>query len=475
VTELATPAPVVGGILAAVLAGVLLVWRLVPALRSWPPSLGLMLCVATLVPPHATIVAGIGADDVPVLLGLAVLAIPAVRAIRTGALVRVPFGAVVAIGATVLGSGMVISAVVNAEGFGATVSMLIRGAGRVGVYALVVLAVLALHRSGPVQRVVTGSLVVVASLESSVSVLAYTIGLPAGFGLQPADGASALVGEIPGRAIGTTALASNFLAALLVLTIPLALGWWLDERRSRRRLRALLAASVVVQAVTLVLTYTRVSLVVTAVAVGTVLVLRLQAAVAAGAGALPWRRIAGVGSAIAVLMVAVLVATPLAQRLTADGNDRLALYDSAVRVFVDHPVAGVGPGEQADVTAADPARYRATSFGVATANAHNTVLLAAAENGLLGLVGAVVCTVGFAGAAVVAIRRGRSRSPRRAAAGVAVLAFLVQGMTNNLYTVTLTATAMLLVLAACVWAPSGAGAQVAAEVRDRERDLAPLA
>lgn len=455
-TELTTPLPVVAGILVGVLACVLVVWRLIPALRSWPPSLGLMLCVATLVPPHASIVAGIGADDVPVLLGLAVLAIPAMRAVRSGALVRVPFGAVVAVGATVLASGMVVSSVVNADGVTGTVSMLIRSAGRVGIYALVVLAVLALHRSGPVRQVVTASLVVVVSLESLISLLAYTIGLPGGFGLQPADGASALVGEIPGRAIGTTALASNFLAALLVLTIPLTLGWWLDERRSNRRLRALLAASVVVQAVTLVVTYTRVSLVVTAVAVVTILVLRLRSAVVAGAGALPWRRILWVGSGVVALVVVLLVTTPLAQRLTGDGNDRLALYDSAVRVFVDHPVAGVGPGEQADVTAADPERYRSTRFGVATANAHNTVLLAAAENGLLGLAGAVACTLGFAGAAIVVVRRHWSAAPRRAAAGIALLAFLVQGMTNNLYTVTLTATAMLLVLAACVWEPSGA-------------------
>jgi len=453
VTELTTSLPVAAGILAVVLGAVVAVWAFVPALRAWPPALGLMLCVATLVPPHKTIVAGVGADDVPVLLGLVVMTIPAYRAVRAGALVRVPFGAVVAVGATILGSAMVVSAAVNAEGAGVTVSMLIRSAGRIVVYALVVLAVLALHRSGPVRRVVTSSLVVVASLESVISVLAYTIGLPAGFGLQPADGASALVGEIPGRVIGTTSLASNFLAALLVLTIPLTLGWWFDGLRSRVVLRTLLAVSVLLQVVTLVLTYTRVSLVVTAVAVTAVVVMRVRS-VAAVDGSVPWGRVVGVAASVAVLVVLVLVTTPLAQRLTADGNDRLALYDSAVRVFVDHPVAGVGPGEQADVTAADPARYRSTPFGVAATNAHNTVLLAAAENGVLGLVGAVVCTIGFAGAAVVAVHHPASTgTSARFAAGVALVAFLVQGMTNNLYTVTLTATAMLLVLAACVWEP----------------------
>ncbi len=454
-TELTTSLPLAAGILATVLVGVVAVWWLVPALRAWPPSLGLMMCAATLVPPHATIAAGIGADDAPVLIGLVVLAIPAARAIRDGGLTRVPFGMVVAVGATMLASAMAVSSVVNAEGAGATVSMLIRSAVRVMLYASVVVAVLALRRSGPVQRVVTGSMVAVASLESVISLLAYAIGLPAGFGLQPADGASALVGEIPGRAIGTTSLASNFLAAVLVLTIPLTLGWWFGEHRSRALLRAALAVSVLLQMVTLVLTYTRVSLVVTAVAVVAVAAMRVRAVAAAG-GVLPWRRMLAASAAVAALLVLVFMTTPLAQRLTADGNDRLALYDSAVRVFVDHPVAGVGPGEQADVTAADPARYRSTTFGVATANAHNTVLLAAAENGVLGLLGAVVCTVGFAGAAVAGIRRAGT-SPvgwGQAKAGVAVLAFLLQGMTNNLYTVTLTATAMLLVLAACVCEPA---------------------
>ncbi len=450
-----TSLPLAAGILAAVLVVVIAVWESVPVLRGWPPALGLMMCAATLVPPHKTIVAGIGADDVPVLIGLAVLVIPAYREVRAGALTRVPFGSVVAVGATILGSAMVVSAVVNADGAGATVSMLIRSAGRIMVYALVVLAVLALHRSGPVRRVVTSSLVMVASLESVVCVLAYTIGLPGGFGLQPADGASALVGEIPGRVIGTTSLASNFIAALLVLTIPLTLGWWFDERRSRVLLRTLLAASVLLQVVTLVLTYTRVSLVVTALAVIAVVVMWVRS-VAAAHGSVAWARVIGVAAAVAVLGVLVFVTTPLAQRVTADGNDRLALSDSAVRVFVDHPVVGVGPGEQADVTAADPARYRSTPFGVASTNAHNTVLLAAAENGVLGLVGAVVCTIGFAGAAVLAIRRPVPQGTGvRFAAGVALLAFLLQGMTNNLYTVTLTATAMLLVLAACGWEPEG--------------------
>ena len=454
-TEQAASLPLAASILAAVLVGVGALWWFVPALRVWPASLGLMLCVATLVPPHETIVAGVGADDVPVLLGLVVLAIPAYRAVRGVALTRAPFGVVVAVGATVLASAMVVSAVVNAEGVGQTISMLIRGSGRVVLYALVVTAVLAVHRTGPVRRVVTAGLVAVASLESVVSLLAYTIGLPGGFGLQPADGASALADEIPGRVIGTTSLASNFLAALLVLTIPLTLSWWFEEHRSRLVLRVALAVSVLLQVLTLVLTYTRVSLVVSAVAVIAMVVMRVRS-VAAVAGVVPWRRMLAVSAAAAALAVLVFATTPLAQRLTADGNDRPALYDSAVRVFFDHPVAGVGPGEQADVTAADPIRYRSTPFGLATANAHNTVLLAAAENGVLGLVGAVVCTIGFAGAAVVAIRRFGPSSVglRHSAAGVALLAFLVQGMTNNLYTVTLTATAMLLVLAACVWEPA---------------------
>jgi O-antigen ligase len=125
-------------------------------------------------------------------------------------------------------------------------------------------------------------------------------------------------------------------------------------------------------------------------------------------------------------------------------------------VFLDYPIAGVGPGEQARFTAAAPELYRATPFGVAGNNAHNTVLLAAAENGILGLLGALVLNLALAAVAVAVIRRARAMSrttqtlhTEPLAIGVAMLAFLLQGMANNLFTVTLTASALVMLLGGC--------------------------
>src|SRR5690606_13888622 len=148
---------------------------------------------------------------------------------------------------------------------------------------------------------------------------------------------------------------------------------------------------------------------------------------------------------------AALVAIPQAfGRIVSDPTDRLALYESAIKVFIDHPIAGVGPGQQAAFTAADPSTYRATSHGVAGNNAHNTVLLAAAENGVLGLLGALLLNIAFVVVAIAVIRRARRLTTGQMeplAIGVAVLAFLAQGMANNLFTVTLTATALVLLVA----------------------------
>nr|WP_238362082.1 O-antigen ligase family protein [Actinopolymorpha pittospori] len=317
--------------------------------------------------------------------------------------------------------------------------------------------------------VVARGLAGVGTFESVFSLVAYLVGFPGGFGLQAAQGNTSLVGEIPGRVTGTLDLSPNFLGALLVLSIPVSLGIALDATSRAQRLGW--SVCVVAQVVTLVLTYTRSSLAVTLLACAVLIALR---------GRLRWL-VAG-----AAVVVGVLVLVPPAfERIASDRTDRMALYTSALRVFLRHPLAGVGPGEQAAFTAADPEGYRTTSFGVAGNNAHNTVLLAAAENGVLGLLGAFLLNVALALVAIAVIRRARAIAAaaglpgagdlapsvsgpasrprwwplgRRGAAappgeplgiGVAVLAFLVQGMANNLFTVTLTASALVMLIGGC--------------------------
>jgi O-antigen ligase len=102
-----------------------------------------------------------------------------------------------------------------------------------------------------------------------------------------------------------------------------------------------------------------------------------------------------------------------------------------------------------DAVADNPERYRATTFGEAWSTAHNTVLLAGAETGLLGAVGALVLNLGLA---IVVIQVFR-RAPKGAAGSLQVAAalalgiFLAQGMVNNLFTVGVTGICAAFLLA----------------------------
>lgn len=428
---------------AACVVVVVVVWALTPRLRRWPAALGLLIAVLTVVPPHQTLALGVGADDVLLLLGLALL-LP--TAFKAGWPSDIPYVRWLGVGAGLLIAGMTISAVVNGVGTAETVTLLARGAGRVLLYAAAVIVVLAQRPRWLTRSVVVRGLAVVGTLEAAVGLAAYVmgmLGLPSGFGLEEARGGTTLLGEIPGRASGTLGLSPNFLGALFVLAVPVTLGIALDAKGRRRWLWS---AAALLQLVGLILTYTRSSLAVTVLACVVMFALR---------GRIGWLLggVAAVGAA--------LVAIPQAfGRIVSDPTDRLALYESAIKVFVDHPIAGVGPGQQAAFTAADPSTYRATSHGVAGNNAHNTVLLAAAENGVLGLLGALLLNIAFVVVAIAVIRRARRLTTGQMeplAIGVAVLAFLAQGMANNLFTVTLTATALVLLVAGCAlpWLDDG--------------------
>ena len=88
------------------------------------------------------------------------------------------------------------------------------------------------------------------------------------------------------------------------------------------------------------------------------------------------------------------------ERLTSDVPDRLALWTSATLMMIDHPLTGVGPGQTLVVAATNPERYIQTRFGYAANNAHNTILLAGAETGIVGAIGAFIVNLAIALAAV---------------------------------------------------------------------------
>ena len=264
------------------------------------------------------------------------------------------------------------------------------------------------------------AIVAVGTFEAAFGLAAYVIGLPLHAGLEIPRGSSILVDKIPGRVSGTLGISPNFTAAILMMSILVTAGLSLATRE--RRERALLLVALAVQGVALVLTYTRVSLGLTVVALALLVVLRSRPILLLPLG---------------LLLGAVAAFTPTVARVLSDANDRLALWTSAFLLMIDHPFSGVGAGQTLVAAAANPERYRLTPFGTAGSTAHNTILLAGAEMGVLGAVGATVLNIGLAVLAIVVLLRA-ARQPHgavAAAAALGLLAFLAQGMVNNLIAV----------------------------------------
>jgi O-antigen ligase len=94
----------------------------------------------------------------------------------------------------------------------------------------------------------------------------------------------------------------------------------------------------------------------------------------------------------------------------------------------------------------DPDRYVETPYGRATNSAHNTILLAGAETGILGALSTFVINAVIALVALQTIVF-RRRHPIAVAASFAALAFLAQGMVNNLFTVPATGTLLAVLVA----------------------------
>jgi O-antigen ligase len=127
--------------------------------------------------------------------------------------------------------------------------------------------------------------------------------------------------------------------------------------------------------------------------------------------------------------------TVIGNRLT-DETDRLALWYSASLIMLDHPAFGIGLGRMNEVVAANPGRYRITPYGVATSSAHNTVLLAGAETGILGALATLAANICLGLLALRMAWRGRThKDVLLIGAAFALLGYLAQGMVNNLFSV----------------------------------------
>jgi O-antigen ligase len=402
-------------------------------ITDWAPAGGLALLCATPLVPHVPVLSGLSLDDIFPLLGIGFLAVTVDR--RRVATLRMPW--LLAVGLVTAIAAGVLSSLYNADSLTGALTMLMRSPGRYAYLAVIALLVMLSQPAERRRTFVARSMALLGTTEAVVGLAAFFLPL-GGIGLEPTRKFSVLYFEVPGRIAGTLGISPNFLGAIFILTILLTAGLATDARGGRER--ALLWGSVLVQAFALTLTFTRASLALTIVCLAVLLLIRgrirfivpVLLVVALGFVTTPTTVVdSGVpGSPGTQAPVAI-------QRLTSDVPDRLALWYSAALMMADHPLTGVGPGRTAEVASGNPSRYIDTPLGTATNTAHNTVLLAGAELGLLGAIGALLVNLALALAAFrIIVPRRRWQVPAIETAGaIAVLGYLAQGMVNNLFNV----------------------------------------
>lgn len=410
----------VAGAVALAVAAVL-VARWVSKLAGWTPAGPLMLLAATPLIPFAPLALGLSLDDVVPVTGLLLVG----NAVAWRLEGSWPFRPLLALG---LGGALLaalVSAVANAATPLAAAELAFRGAGRLAFLAAVAMLVAAISPSLRRREFLARGLAVIGVIQATVGLIAYALRLPTGMGLEPTRKHSILHNQVPGRISGTLGLAADFMGAIFLFTIPLAAALAMQART--RRSQTIWWSAVLVQFLALLLTYTRSSL---------ALVVAVLAVLLAARARLRWLL------PIVALLLLILLTTPALERFVKDVPDRFALWTSAARLMADHPLTGVGPGRMLQTARSDPARYQSTPYGPAVSNAHNTVLLAGAETGVLGGAGILLLNVGLGLTALAVVVRNRrpGRPELPLAAGLAMLAFLAQGMVNNLFTVGVTST-----------------------------------
>ncbi len=391
---------------------------------GWRAAGPFLLVAATPLVPNQPVLLGFSLDDVLPLAGV-LLMLPMVpwARLRSCRWQPTPGVMIAGIGIATMVLAALLSAFLNAGEPFELFRLGVRGAGRLAFLLLIVVSLALLGSSERSRTFSAYAIAGVGIFEAVFGLVAYFIGLPQNAGLEGTRTSSVLFNAIPGRISGTIGSSPNFTAAILMMSILVTAG--LALRSTDSRSRWLWWGAAVVQLAALTLTYTRVSLGLVVLALIVLILVRSRPILLAPIG---------------VVLASVALFTPTLARFVSDIPDRLALWTSAFLLMIDHPMAGVGPGRMLDAVADNPERYRATAFGQAWSTAHNTVLLAGAETGLIGALGAIVLNLGLAIIVIqVLIRapRGAAGSLRFAAAlGLGV--FLAQGMVNNLFTVGVT-------------------------------------
>lgn len=363
---------------------------------------------------------GVGADDLPLLVGT-VLAAWSVGRREGWARILHPVAIPLALFALWTLLSHAVTGTLTLGTFG-------RGFGRWALFAVAFGSALRLAERKGYPRLIFGAVLLVGLGEALFGLWAYFLGWGIHstvkawlIGLQFWRPYEALFGVTPGRVTGTLGLSSNFFGALMLF--PTALGAAYFVRAKGWREGVIYAAATAACWFGLVYSYTRASLLAMLVAFAVLLVLTRS------------RRL------LALVMALVLVTglfTPAFERFT-EGHNRWALTRVALQIIGGHALIGVGAYEEAE-EARTPENPGYTP--------HNSYLLAAAETGVPGGILLFVATV-LPGALVgwAAVRR---RHPLVVATAAAMLAYGIQTFSNNLFHIPTVAVSYWLVAAAAL-------------------------
>jgi O-antigen ligase len=421
-----------------------LVARQISARSGWRPAGPLILLAATPLIPNIRLGLHLSADDLLPIVGLGIL-------VWQGQLPSWPRSTLFRIGlisvalATV---ARIASAIANGSGIADGLAMMVEAIGRPVLLVAIVAYVAAAQPPERRRQVVATAVAAIGTFEAAFGLFAYMVRLPSHIGIQPIAAWKESLGGCGARITGTLGLGANHIGAVLVLTIPVTIGLAI---RSEGRRRWIWAGAGALQGAALVLTFTRTSMILAGLAVLALLLYHRQLKLLLVTGVMAAGLLLGVVSVACQPKSGGEPTGPDQGAIGAitdrfgDSTDRAALWYSASLVMLDHPLFGVGLGEIKSVIVSNPARYVHTPFGTAASSAHNTILLAGAETGVLGAFGTLVLNIVIGLAALIWIIRGR-RTPIVSAAGLAVGAFLVQGMLNNLFTVGVTGVLLALMV-----------------------------
>jgi len=422
---------------------------------DWRPAGPIALIAAAPLVPRIPLLFSLSLDDLTPLVGLGMLTLQLPLPRFTGDRILRVVAAAVAV-ATLARIG---SAVVNGGDVDGSIVMLVKAIARpallVGIVVYAAIAMPASLRRNFVAYVVA----VVGTIEALFGLVAFAFPLPGGAGIEAARRLTTLYGVCPGRISGTLALSPNHVGVVFVVTLAFTVGLAVTHRGRQRWGWGL---AIALQLAALVLTFTRSSIILGVVLLILLLVyyrkLILLVAIGSVASAIVFGALSmGCTSPSGGHGLPTNPASLIGGRF-GDSNDRLALWYAAGHMMIDHPVFGVGLGKMDATLHAQSDRYSHTPFGPATNSAHNTILLAGAETGVLGALAAVFINGGLALAALrTALRGRRLHEPLLMVAAFAIAGYLVQGMVNNLFEVGATSALFALTIGAfAVLHPVGA-------------------